>query len=209
MSVFQIPGGGTLATTGIPLFAPVLSGAAPTAPLEGQYWYDPVTHVFSFRDNTKTVILGQSTTVTGLLKGSGGLIVAATAGTDYVGPTSQYPNLAFATLFSQTTTGSVVSFTYGVSQGTFVLHPWLDIKTVSTDVLNLVLTYKDQNGNSQTVVLCPQGSTSPNCGSVGSYLFPAVTIRAQGGTAIALQTVLQTSGGSINFDVGGTIALLQ
>lgn len=62
MSVFLLPGGTTLATTGLPLYAPVLSGPSPNAPLAGQFWYDPVAHEFKFQDNTETIVLGTSTT---------------------------------------------------------------------------------------------------------------------------------------------------
>lgn len=87
MSTFLLPGGGTLATTGLPLYAPVLSGPSPNAPLAGQFWYDPTAHEFKFQDNTETIVLGTSTT-----PGLPAVIAAGGDATTLQGVTADGPN---------------------------------------------------------------------------------------------------------------------
>lgn len=82
----------------------------PSSPLEGQIWENSVSHVIKFYNGTSVVTLGASTmdltAQTGILKGNGAAITAATPGTDYLAPTGSAAALTGFPTFNQNTTGT-------------------------------------------------------------------------------------------------------
>ncbi len=93
----------------------------------------------------------------------------------------------------------------GISDGTYRVGAYVNITAVVTDVLQLQVTYTDQNSVGQTVTLYPVGSASANLALVQVYTFPVITIRVKMGTAITVLTILSVGGGTIAYDAGATI----
>lgn len=92
---------------------------------------------------------------------------------------------------------------------TYSLGAYLNIITVTLDVIQVQVTYTDENGTSQTEAFFPPGLTSANIGSIGNFPMSTMNIRVNPNTAITIKTTLTTGTGSIVYDVGGTIQLLN
>jgi hypothetical protein len=119
-------------------------------------------------------------------------------------PFNPQPSVS-TTLLAQTgAVSSVLAYTPPATQ-TIAVSPWVSITAVTTDVLQVQLTWTDENGTSQSVNMVPIGSTTPLLSVAQYYLFPTVQIRAEA-DAITVKTVLTTTGGSIAYDIGATIA---
>lgn len=93
---------------------------------------------------------------------------------------------------------SVATITPG-STGTFRISAYLNIVSVLTDVIVITVTYKDENGTSQSIV-------SSSISAVGNNSFDLV-IRANN-SAIVVKTTLTTGVGTISYDVGAVIEQL-
>ena len=105
-------------------------------------------------------------------------------------------------LLAQTANISSLATLTPTTTGTYSIGGWVAITAVSLDVLEVVVSWTDQNGNAQTATL---GS---GLGTTGFFTFPAITIQAKASDAITISTSLTTSSGSISYDAGGTITAL-
>lgn len=115
---------------------------------------------------------------------------------------------ATADLTAQTTAGNVTTFTVGTSTATFNISGYINITAVTVDVIEMQVTYTDENSTSQTANFFTQGATSALLSAIGNSVYPPMTIRAKNGTVITVKTTLTTGTGSISFDAGGRITML-
>jgi hypothetical protein len=104
-------------------------------------------------------------------------------------------------LTAQTTAGNITTFTVGSSTATFNVSAYLNVTAITTDVIQVQITYTDENNTAQTVSLA-------NISAIGNSTYSPVTIRAKNGTVITAKTNLSTSGGTITYDAGARIAQL-
>lgn len=86
---------------------------------------------------------------------------------------------------------------------------YINVTALVLDVAQVQCTYTDENSNSVTANFFPQGLTSANIASTGSFSLPPQDIRVKANTAIRIKTILTTSTGSITYDVGGNITRLN
>lgn len=115
---------------------------------------------------------------------------------------------ATADLTAQTTAGNVTTFTVGSSTATFNISGYINITAVTVDVIEMQVTYTDENSTSQTANFFTQGATSALLSAIGNSVYPPMTIRAKNGTVITVKTTLTTGTGSITFDAGSRITQL-
>lgn len=96
--------------------------------------------------------------------------------------------------------GNTHSYQVGVSD---------TINAILTDVMQIQVTYQNQNNSSVTATFYPMGVNSANLSSVGTFQFPSTNIWAYPNTAITVSTILTTSIGTINYDALGSIQRLN
>lgn len=103
--------------------------------------------------------------------------------------------------------GGVTVTTYTTSNivGTYRVGGYINVTAINLDVAQVQCTYTDENSNAVTANFFPQGLTSANIASTGSFSLPPQDIRVKGGTLITIKTILTTGTGSITYDVGGSI----
>lgn len=102
--------------------------------------------------------------------------------------------------------------TYAVPSGTnhqIQVGGYINVTAVTLDVVQFQVTYTDENSSSQTAIFFPQGLTSANIGSTGDYTLSAQDLRVKGGTTIMVKTTLTTGTGSIAYDAGGFIQIIN
>lgn len=117
-------------------------------------------------------------------------------------------NKSSADLTAQTTAANVTTFTVGSSTATFNISGYVNITAVTVDVIEMQVTYTDENSTSQTANFFTQGATSALLSAIGNSVYPPMTIRAKNGTVITVKTTLTTGTGSIAYDAGGRIQQL-
>ncbi len=103
-----------------------------------------------------------------------------------------------ADLTAQSAAGNITTFTVGASTATFDISSYINVTAVSVDVIQVQITYTDENSTSQTASLS-------NISAIGNSTYSPVTIRAKNGTVITVKTNLTTGAGSITFDAGARI----
>lgn len=119
-------------------------------------------------------------------------------------------NQSSADLTAQTAAvSSVATYTASASNGTFRIGAYLNITAVTLDVIQVSVTYTDENNTAQTALFYGMGSTAAGLSAVGNSNFGAMDIRVKASTAITVKTVLTTGTGSITYDVGATISQLR
>lgn len=102
---------------------------------------------------------------------------------------------------AQTTGQTITTFTPG-STGSFIISGYLNITAVTLDVIKMTITYKDENGTSQTIT--PLSSLN----IVGNNSFTTGEIRCSA-NIITVASSLTTGTGSITYDQGATITQLR
>lgn len=112
---------------------------------------------------------------------------------------------ASADLTAQSAAGNVTTFTVGASTATFNISGYINITAVTIDVIEMQVTYTDENNTSQTANFFTQGATSALLSAIGNSVYPPMVIRAKNGTVITVKTTLTTSTGSIQFDTGARV----
>lgn len=172
-------------------------------------------------NTTSFLVYGQS--VAGVNKYVGVLYDDAGAGTNntwfkygvtrvsglQIDSTANVPiNKSSADLTAQTTAGNVTTFTVGASTATFNISGYINITAVTVDVIEMQVTYTDENSTSQTANFFTQGATSALLSAIGNSVYPPMTIRAKNGTVITVKTTLTTGTGSIAYDTGSRIQQL-
>lgn len=108
---------------------------------------------------------------------------------------------ATADLTAQTSAGNITTFVVGSSTATFDISSYLNVTAISTDIIQVQITYTDENNTAQTISLA-------NTSTVTNANYSPVTIRAKNATTITVKTNLSTGGGSITFDAGARIIQL-
>lgn len=88
---------------------------------------------------------------------------------------------------------------------TYQVSPYLNVTAIATDVIEVQVTYSDENSAAQTLTFFPMGLTSALVSTTGPANYPVATIRAGTGSAIVVKTTLTTSIGTIAYDVGANI----
>lgn len=101
-------------------------------------------------------------------------------------------------LQAQTSAGNITTFIVGGSTATFNISAYLNVTAVVTDVIQIQITYTDENNTAQTISF-----TTLNTVTDSSY--NPVTIRAKNATVITVKSNLTTGVGSITFDAGARI----
>jgi hypothetical protein len=111
-----------------------------------------------------------------------------------------------------TTALATVCSNIPASLGTYQITGYLTVNTLTTDVAQMQTQYKNERNNiiTQTMPMTSSsGATAASISSVGTYSSASFTIRANTITPIVVNTILTTSIGSINYDVGCTITRLS
>lgn len=104
---------------------------------------------------------------------------------------------------------SVTAYTASASNGTFRIGAYLNITAVTLDVIQVSVTYTDENNTAQTALFYGMGSTSAGLSAIGNSNFGVMDIRVKASTTITVKTTLTTGTGSITYDVGATISQLR
>lgn len=112
-------------------------------------------------------------------------------------------------LTAQTSTTNVISYTTPAAMGSFRVGGYIDITAVSADVVQLQVSWTDENNVSRVQIFYPMGVTAPGLNATGFYSFPTADIRAKASTSILVDAVLTTGIGSITFDTGATLQQLR
>lgn len=170
-------------------------------------------------DTNVTLTLG-GTPTTALLAASSltlgwtGTLSAARGGTGAATLTAAgIPIITSADLTSQTAAvASVATVTApnDAAMHTYQVGAYLTINSVVTDVIQVQVTYTDENSASQTQTFSTIGATpAVSISTVGAFVFASFNIRAKFNTAVIIKTNLTTAIGSINYDVGGAIQRLN
>jgi hypothetical protein len=136
-----------------------------------------------------------------------GLLTSNGSGASLTGITASQVSGVFAissaNLTAQTAAvATVLSVTPG-SLGTYRVGAYLNVVSRTLDVVQVSVTFKDENGATQTLTL------SGLVAATGITNISPVDIRAASGTAIVVSTALTTGGGSINYDISSTIQQLN
>ncbi len=106
--------------------------------------------------------------------------------------------------------GSVTGFSVPALE-TFQVQGYVNINNVSVDVLNVTVTWTDENSVAQSFIMSATNGTASSpiaLSAVKYYSLIPLTIRANPGTII-VSTTLSVSGGSINYDIGATITQIN
>ena len=118
------------------------------------------------------------------------------------GPSNAIPSvLAKSNLLANSAAVAAVLAYTPAAAGIFRVEGYLTITAISVDVIALLVSYTDENSNSQTQTLYTSPVTPATGAGSGS-----VIINAAAGSAITVATVLTTGGGSITYDVGARIS---
>lgn len=100
-------------------------------------------------------------------------------------------------LTAQTTATTIATYT-PATNSTYKVGGYLTVTAVTTDVINLQITWTDENNTSRTL-------SFPSISSTGYNSQTDINIRVKASTAITLSTVLTTGVGSITYDVGTSL----
>lgn len=119
------------------------------------------------------------------------------------------PVVSFADLTAQTAANTSVATYTTTADGSYRIGGYVNITAVTVDVIEMQVTYTDENSTSQTANFFTQGATSALLSAVGNSAFPTIDIRCKTGTAITVKTTLTTGTGSISYDAGATITKLR
>lgn len=107
------------------------------------------------------------------------------------------------------TSGTTIGTYTPTATTTLEIGGYVNITAIVTDVLNYRVTWTDENGTSQTLNFVPMGLTSASLSATGFSALSSATIRVKSGTTVTVSTVLTTGIGSIAYDTGGWIKVIQ
>lgn len=145
-------------------------------------------------------------TLSKLSIGTAGKIVASLNGIPAWTATS---TLAFGIcgsndLVKQISAVSSITTCIPTASTTLLISPYLTVNSIATDVEQLQVTYTDETNTSRTQILSTNNGLS-SLTAIGAFLYPTISVRPMKNTAVTVLTVLTTSIGSINYDVGASI----
>lgn len=134
--------------------------------------------------------------------GSAGTVLTSQGGGSTAMSWSSCPIIqASNDLQAQTSAGNITTFTVGASTATFNISAYLNVTAVSTDVIQIQVTYTDENSVSQTV-------SFSTINSIADSSYNPVIIRAKNATVITVKTNLTVGAGTVTFDAGARIIQL-
>lgn len=149
-------------------------------------------------------VLAQAAAATPLADGTAAVGTSTQyARADHVHPAAStvFPSvIASGDLTAQSAAVSSVATYTPAGTSTIRISAYLNITSVVTDVIVITVTYKDENGTSQSI-------SSSSISAVGNNSFDLV-IRSSA-NAIVVKTTLTTGIGSIAYDVGAIIERLS
>lgn len=93
--------------------------------------------------------------------------------------------------------------------GTYRVGGYITITAIAADVIQMQVTWTDETSTSRTLAFIPMGLTSAGLATTGATSFPTADIRVKSGTAITVSGTLTTGTGSITYDGGGSIQIVQ
>lgn len=117
--------------------------------------------------------------------------------------------VASGNLNAQTSAATGVATYTPTDNATWRIGGYITITAVSLDVIQLQVSYTDENSNAQTEIFFPQGLTGAGLSTVGAFTFPTMDIRVLNNTPITVDAVLTTGIGSISYDVGASIQFIN
>jgi hypothetical protein len=100
---------------------------------------------------------------------------------------------------------SIIVYNTPAADHTFQINAYCTITALVTDVLICNVTYTDESNTARTYTFFPQGTSTGNMTSTGTYAFSTIAPRCKASTTITLTTSLVTGTGSITYNVGGTV----
>lgn len=114
-------------------------------------------------------------------------------------------------LTTQTTAQTISTYTNGAANGVFNVAGYVNVTAVTLDVIQLQVTYTDENSNSVTQVFYGMSaSPSAGIGAIGNSNYAVMgNILVKASTTITIATVLTTGTGSITYDAGATITQIR
>jgi len=182
-----------------------------TAPNQFLYGDSSVFHGFGTNNPTdKLHISGGTLRINNGNEGDGKLAVSDANGSISFSSTTNLniPTVvAYADLTGQTTEISNITSYTASTVGTYRVGGYLNVTAVVTDVIQLQITYTDENGTPQTEIFV-SNAIATSISTVSNNPMFAMDIRVSSGSAITIKTVLTTGIGSITYDVGGNITKL-
>jgi hypothetical protein len=93
-------------------------------------------------------------------------------------------------------------------QHVYSISAFASITAIATDVLEINVSYTDENGTPQTLTLIPLGASTPQMSTTGVYTFATFLIYTTFNTLISVNAILTTSSGSIAYDGIASITLV-
>ena len=93
---------------------------------------------------------------------------------------------------------------------TYRVGGYINTTAIVTDVIQVQVSYTDENGTPQTVILRNNqtGAGGLSVSTVGNFPLLDMDIRVFDGSTITIKTVFTVGGGSTTYDVGGNITFL-
>lgn len=207
-----LPVTGTLATlagaetlTNKTLTSPVLT--TPTLGVAAATTINKVTITAPTTSATLTLVQGSSLITAGAFSTT----LTATANTNITLPISGTLDAIQASndVVTQSAANASIATYTTTAAGSYRVGGYVKIASIATDIIEAQVTWTDENGTSQTDNFAIQGSTSPLLSTTGFYAFPTKDIRVNSGGVITYKVILQTSGGTVSYDAGGTITKLR
>lgn len=119
------------------------------------------------------------------------------------------PTMTSADLTAQTaavTSVTTVTAPNDSAMHTYQVGAYINVNSVSVDVIQVQVAYTDENSTAQTQTFSSIGSSPAiSFSTIGDFNLSTFNIRAKFNTSITIKTVLTTGIGSINYDCGGSI----
>lgn len=109
-----------------------------------------------------------------------------------------------ADLVGQTAAAASITTCTPTATTTLLISPYLTVNSIATDVEQIQVTYTDETNTARTQILSTNNGLS-SLTAIGAFLYPTVSVRPMKNTAVTVLTVLTTSIGTINYDVGASI----
>lgn len=173
-----------------------INGYANARPADGQ--------ILIGKTSDSTLGLATITAGTGIAITNGSSsITIATANTPILRASSDSTN-------SHAAITTLCTYTVGASNGSFIVSGYVYVTAVTTDVIEMRVSYTDLNNTAQTATFFGMGLTTSGLSAIGNSNFAAMgELRCKASTAITLKTVLTTGIGSISYDTGGSITQIR
>lgn len=94
-------------------------------------------------------------------------------------------------------------------QHAYSASAWLLVASITTKTLALQVVWTDPTATVSTVSMFPQGATTVVVSAAGTYLYAALTLRANPNTTVEVNAVVTGATGSINYGVCGVVTQLS